>query len=82
MDDNALELDETSRAIIDREMAEGRFDSPGDVVRSALLPFQQRDFGLAALRQAIDDGDSSGEPIPFDFATFIDAKSGAGSLPR
>lgn len=67
----SFSLDEHYSAFIDEEVASGRYRSASDVVRSALRLLEDRETRLRALRQALDAGERSGEPTPFDFDEFV-----------
>ena len=70
----SFSLDEHYSAFIDEEVASGRYRSASDVVRSALRLLEDRETRLRALRQALDAGERSGEPAPFDFDEFVARK--------
>jgi antitoxin ParD1/3/4 len=56
------------------QVREGRYSSTSDVVRAGLRLLEERETRLAALRQAIVEGEESGAPAPFDFHAFIAGK--------
>ncbi|HMJ93526.1 MAG TPA: type II toxin-antitoxin system ParD family antitoxin [Allosphingosinicella sp.] len=56
------------------QVREGRYSSTSDVVRAGLRLLEERETRLAALRQAIVEGEESGVPTPFDFDAFIAGK--------
>jgi antitoxin ParD1/3/4 len=70
----SFSLDEHYSAFIDEEVASGRYRSASDVVRSALRLLEDRETRLRALRKALDAGERSGEPTPFDFDEFVERK--------
>ena len=49
----------------------GEFGSTSEVVRAAMRRFITYDKKLQALRRAIQEGEDSGPPQPFDFEEFI-----------
>ncbi len=50
----------------------GRYSSASDVVRAGLRLLEVQETRLQVLRQAIDDGETSGYPDePFDFDGFL-----------
>lgn len=73
----SFSLDEHFSAFIDSEVSSGRYRSASDVVRSALRMLEDREIRLAALRQALIDGERSGSSVPFDFDAFVAHKRGA-----
>jgi antitoxin ParD1/3/4 len=50
----ALDLDQTVHRFIEREVAEGRFRSAGEVVEAALQLLEERETRLRALRSIIE----------------------------
>lgn len=70
----SFSLDEHFSAFIEGEVASGRYRSASDVVRTALRLLEERELRLRALRQALIDGERSGESTPFDFDDFIARK--------
>lgn len=75
----SFSLDDHYSAFIDGEVASGRYRSASDVVRSALRLLEDRETQLRAVRQALIDGENSGESTPFDFDEFLAHKRGAGT---
>lgn len=73
----SFSLDEHFSAFIDAEVSSGRYRSASDVVRSALRLLEDRETRLAALRQALGDGERSGPSAPFAFDSFLAGKRGA-----
>jgi antitoxin ParD1/3/4 len=61
---------------IQRQIAKGRFGSASEAVRAGLRLLEDQENSLERLRAAIDEGDSSGSPVPFDVETFLAAKRG------
>jgi antitoxin ParD1/3/4 len=70
----SFSLDEHYSAFIEGEVTSGRYRSASDVVRSALRLLEDREVPLRALRQALIDGENSGESTQFDFDDFIARK--------
>ena len=56
---------------IERQIEEGRYDSPRDVVQAGLQLLEEREIKLKALRAALIEGEESGPGEPFDFDEFI-----------
>jgi len=59
---------------IDRQIANGRYGSSSEVVRAGLRLLEEHEAKLEALRKALVEGESSGEPKAFDFDAFIARK--------
>lgn len=74
----SFSLDQHFSAFIEGEVASGRYRSASDVVRTALRLLEERELRLRALRQALIDGERSGESTPFDFDDFIARKRAEG----
>ena len=45
-----------------------------DVIRAGLRLLEEHEVGVAALREALIEGERSGPAVPFDFDAFIDRK--------
>ena len=56
-------------------VAEGRYSSASEVVRTGLRLLEEREAKLRLLREAIRDGLESGPGTPFDVETFLARKS-------
>lgn len=70
----SFSLDEHYSAFIAEEVASGRYRSASDVVRTALRLLEDRETRLRAVRQALIDGERSGESTPFEFDEFVTRK--------
>ena len=67
---------------IERQVDEGRYDSPTDVVQAGLRLLEEQESKLEALRAALIEGEQSGPGEPFDFDAFIREKRQARKLPK
>ena len=56
---------------IDEQVEAGRYGSASEVVRDGLRLLQERQTRLDRLRKALDDGDASGEAVPFDMEEWM-----------
>jgi antitoxin ParD1/3/4 len=56
---------------IDEQVAAGRYGSASEVVRDGLRLLVERQERLERLRKALDDGDASGEAVPFDMREWL-----------
>ena len=70
----SLSLDDHSTDFIERQVDEGNFASPSEVVRAGLQLLEERQAQIERLRAAIIEGEESGPPQPFDFDVFIARK--------
>jgi antitoxin ParD1/3/4 len=81
MNKNAgLDLGDHFVSFIEAQIAQGRYDSPAEVVHAALRLLEEQETKLAALRAALIEGETSGQSTPFDFEAFIARKRGAETL--
>ena len=62
--DTQLDLAQDRKRFIHREIAEGRFSSPTEVIEAGLLLLEERESRLAALRAAIAENDRASTPPP------------------
>ncbi len=70
----SISLGDHFQAFTDRTIQEGRYASTSEVVRAGLRLLEEREAKLAALRQALIEGEESGPAEPFDFDAFLDEK--------
>ncbi|GAB2454546.1 type II toxin-antitoxin system ParD family antitoxin [Nocardia tengchongensis] len=61
-------------AFIEAQVKSGRYQSASEVVRTALRLLEDRETELRTLRDALEDGERSGEPTEFDFDSFLARK--------
>ena len=73
----SITVDEELTAFIDRQVSGGNYSSPSEVVEAALRLLRDGEGGIEAIRAAIEEGEASGEPQPFDFDEFIEKKRAA-----
>ncbi|MGA1833111.1 type II toxin-antitoxin system ParD family antitoxin [Rhizobium wenxiniae] len=68
----SIKVDDALAAFIRGLVASGRYVSESDVVEEALqLLKESEESAIEALRAAIEEGEASGEPRPFDFDKFL-----------
>ena len=56
---------------INEQVEAGHYGSASEVVRDGLRLLVERQVRLDRLRQALDEGDASGEPIPVDMDAWM-----------
>jgi len=71
----SVSLDDHFTGFIARQVGSGRYRSASEVVRAGLRLLEDRETELAALRQALSEGEASGPAEPFDFDAFIASKT-------
>jgi len=67
----SITLGEHFSSFIDAQVAQGRFNSTSEVVRAGLRLPEEHEIKIQTLRDALITGEESGEPRPFDSATFL-----------
>lgn len=67
----SIDLDERLAEFVSRQVADGRFGSPADVVRASLDLLRERDEAVQTLRGALIEGEESGPSEPLDFDAFL-----------
>jgi antitoxin ParD1/3/4 len=70
----SVSLGDHFTSFIERQVAEGRYNSASDVVRAGLRLLEDQEAKLASLRAALIEGEQSGPSTPFDFEGFIAQK--------
>ncbi len=75
----SFSLGEHFSAFIHDQVEQGRYGNASDVVRAGLRLLEEREAGLAALRSALIEGETSGPSTAFDFDAFIARKRKEGA---
>ncbi|TNM60849.1 type II toxin-antitoxin system ParD family antitoxin [Aliirhizobium smilacinae] len=71
----SIRVDEELTAFVKKQVDDGRYASESEVIEEALrLLKESEEDEIEAIRAAIDEGEASGEPQPFDFDAFIERK--------
>ena len=58
-------------SFIEGQIQQGRYSNASDVVRAGLRLLEDQEAKLRLLRQALDEGEASGDPVELDFEAFI-----------
>ena len=67
----SIRIDDEFQAFIDKQIADGRFQTADDVVRAGLSLLREEDKNLEALRAALIEGEESGIMDEFDSTAFL-----------
>lgn len=63
-----ITLDEQSASFVEEQLRNGGFETPEQVVQAGLAALRDK---IEALRQALAEGEASGDFQPFDFDAFL-----------
>jgi antitoxin ParD1/3/4 len=66
-----IQLGEYFEKFVERQVSDGRYGSTDEIVREGLRLVEERETKLEALRNALIEGEQSGEPVPFDLEDFL-----------
>ncbi len=66
----SMSLGDHFASFIDTQVQTGRYGSASEVVRAGLRLLEEREAKVKALRDALVEGERSGEPQTFDFGEF------------
>ena len=72
-----ITLTEQQDAWIAGQIAAGLYTNDSEAIRDLIRREQARALETESIRQALIEGELSGEPTPFDFAAFKRRKAGA-----
>jgi len=71
MGNTSISLGDHFTGFVETQVQTGRYSSASEVMRAGLRLLEEREEKLAALRQALIDGENSGEPVTFDGTSFL-----------
>lgn len=70
-----ITLTEQQNAWIAAQIAAGSYTTDSEAIRDLIRREQERSFEIESIRQALIDGEQSGEAEPFDFVAFKQRKA-------
>lgn len=70
----SVSLGEHFTSFINERVQSGRYNSASDVVRAGLRLLEEHETKVESLRNALIQGEQSGQATPFDFDAFIGRK--------
>jgi antitoxin ParD1/3/4 len=70
-----ITLTEQQNAWIAAQIAAGSYTNDSEAIRDLIRREQERSFEIESIRQALIEGEQSGEPERFDFAAFKQRKA-------
>jgi antitoxin ParD1/3/4 len=68
----SVTLGEHFEGFIAQQIETGRYESKSEVIRAAMRLLEEHEQQVIALRQALIDGEQSGEPVPFSMKEIIE----------
>jgi antitoxin ParD1/3/4 len=71
----SVSLGDHFTSFINERLNTGRYNSASDVVRTGLRLLEEHEASVDALRNALIEGEQSGEAQPFDFEAFVARKT-------
>lgn len=74
MKNTSVVLGKEHTAFIKKQVRKGRFGSASEAVRAGLQLLEEQELRMEHLRNALEEGEASGEPEPFDIKEFIARK--------
>ena len=77
MKNTSVVLGKEHTSFIKKQVRKGRFGSASEAVRAGLQLLEEQELRMERLREAIREGDASGESVPFDMEEFIAEKKKA-----
>ena len=70
----SVELGEEITVFVSSQVQSGRYGSASEVIRAGVRLLQDRETKMAALREALKEGENSGAAVDFDIDQFIKAR--------
>ena len=70
-----ITLTEQQNAWIAAQIAAGSYTNDSEAIRDLIRREQERSFEIESIRQALIEGEQSGDPEPFNFAAYKQRKA-------
>jgi len=67
----SVSLSDHLAGFVDEQVRSGRYPSASDVVRAGLSLLEEQESRAKLLLEALEEGERSGEPMPFDRDAFF-----------
>jgi len=67
----SVTLGEHFERFVAKQIRAGRFESKSEVVRAAMRLLEEHEKKVATLRQALVEGERSGEPLPYSLSDVL-----------
>jgi antitoxin ParD1/3/4 len=79
---DAVKVADYFAKFIERQVAQGRYESASDVVNAGLRLLEEHEAKIEALRAALIEGEQSGLATPFDIEEFLEEMRSDRAPPR
>jgi antitoxin ParD1/3/4 len=70
----SVELGDEITGFVAGQVRSGRYGSASEVIRAGIRLLQDQETKMAVLRAALQEGEDSGAPVPFDVDRFLEAR--------
>lgn len=67
----SVTLGEHFEGFMSQQIKAGRFESKSEVIRAAMRLLEEHEQKISALRQALAEGEASGQPIPYSMTSIL-----------
>jgi antitoxin ParD1/3/4 len=74
MKTTSIDLGDQQTEFIERQIAKGQFASASEAVRAGLRLLEEQELKIERLRLALEEGEASGAPEPFEMEQFLAQK--------
>ena len=70
----SVELGDEITGFVAGQVRSGRYGSASEVIRAGIRLLQDQETKMAVLRAALQEGEDSGAPVPFDVDRSLEAR--------